>query len=155
MIDLSDIIAPDGVDAALSVTSKKGLFQQLAVAVGRRTGLAAKHIGAALTEREKIGSTGFGGGVAIPHGRLAGIDRITGHFARLSAPLQYQSVDRLPVDLVFMLLSPPDAGADHLKVLARVSRAMRDSQVLAKLRGARSRDAIYALLIRAEARDAG
>lgn len=154
MTDLSDILAADSVDDALAVTSKKGLFQQLGTAMGRRTGLQQKLIVAALTEREKTGSTGFGGGVAIPHGRIAGLDRIVGHFARLAAPLQYQSVDRLPVDLVFVLLSPPDAGADHLKVLARVSRAMRDKQVLAKLRGARSKDAIYAVLSGAEARDA-
>ena len=154
MTDLSDILAADGVDDALTATSKKSLFQQLGVVLGRRTGIAAKEIAAVLAEREKIGSTGFGGGVAIPHGRIAGLDRIVGYFARLSAPLQYQSVDRLPVDLVFVMLSPPDAGADHLKVLARVSRAMRDKQVLAKLRGARSRDAIYAVLTGGEARDA-
>ena len=154
MIDLSDILAPTAVDAALPATSKKSLFQQLGTAASRHTGIDHKQIVAALAEREKAGSTGFGGGVAIPHGRLAGLDRIVGYFARLAAPLQYQSVDLLPVDLVFLLLSPPDAGADHLKVLARVSRAMRDKQVLAKLRGARSRDAIYAVLTGAEARDA-
>ena len=154
MIDLSDILAPDGVDEALVASSKKGLFQQMAQATGRRIGVGPKEIFAAMSEREKTGSTGFGGGVAIPHGRLTGLDRIHGSFARLSAPLQYQSVDLLPVDLVFLLLSPADAGADHLKVLARVSRAMRDKQVLAKLRGARSRDAIYAVLSGAEARDA-
>lgn len=154
MIDLSDIIAPDGVDAALAATSKKGLFQQLSVSAGRATGLNAKHIAGALGDREKAGSTGYGGGVAIPHGRLPSLDRIVGHFARLATPLQYQAVDQLPVDLVFLLLSPVDAGAEHLKALARVSRALRDKQVLAKLRGARSRDAIYAVLSGAETRDA-
>lgn len=154
MIDFSDIIAPDGVDAALTATSKKSLFSQLSAAGARVTGLDAKDILLVLNEREKVGSTGFGGGVAIPHGRLPGISRVAGYFARLTAPLQYQSVDLLPVDMVFLLLSPPDAGADHLKVLARVSRALRDKQILAKLRGARSRDAIYALLTGAETRDA-
>jgi PTS system nitrogen regulatory IIA component len=152
--DLSDILAPDAVDDALNVGSKKGLFQHLATAASRRVGLDQKEILAALNEREKTGSTGFGGGVAIPHGRIAGIGRITASFSRIVTPLPYQSVDHLPVDLIFMLLSPPDAGADHLKVLARVSRAMRDKQVLAKLRGARSKDAIYAVLTGAEARDA-
>jgi PTS system nitrogen regulatory IIA component len=152
--DLSDILAPDAVEDALNVGSKKGLFQHLATAASRRVGLDQKEILAALNEREKTGSTGFGGGVAIPHGRIAGIGRITASFSRIVTPLPYQSVDHLPVDLVFMLLSPPDAGADHLKVLARVSRAMRDKQVLAKLRGARSKDAIYAVLTGAEARDA-
>ena len=152
--DLSDILAPDAVDEALNVSSKKGLFQQLATSASRRVGLDQKEILAALNEREKTGSTGFGGGVAIPHGRVAALERIVATFSRLPTPLPYQSVDHLPVDLVFLLLSPPDAGADHLKVLARVSRAMRDKQVLAKLRGARSRDAIYAVLSGAEARDA-
>jgi PTS system nitrogen regulatory IIA component len=154
MTDLSDIVGPDAVDDSLNVSSKKALFQQLAIAAGRRTGIDHKIIATALTDREKTGSTGFGGGTAIPHGKVDGLDRIVGLFVRLAVPLQYQSVDHLPVDLVFMLLSPPDAGADHLKVLARVSRAMRDKQILAKLRGARSKDAIYAVLAGAEARDA-
>jgi nitrogen PTS system EIIA component len=154
MIDFSDIISPERVDAALTVSSKKALFHQLAAAGARHTGLDPKEIAAAIHEREKIGSTGFGGGVAIPHGRVAGLSGIVGHFARLATPLQYQSVDLMPVDLVFLMLSPPDAGADHLKVLARVSRALRDKQVLAKLRGARSSDAIYAVLTGAETRDA-
>lgn len=154
MTDLSDILAPDGVDEAVTASSKKGFLQQLATAAGRRLGLDQKELLAALSEREKFGSTGFGGGIALPHARLPGITRIHGHFARLTTPLQYQAVDRLPVDLAFMLLSPIDAGADHLKALARVSRVMRDKQMLAKLRGARSRDAIYALLTGGEARDA-
>lgn len=154
MTDLSDIVGPDAVDDSLNVSSKKALFQQLATAASRRTGIDQKTIATALNDRERTGSTGFGGGTAIPHGRISGLDRIVGLFARLATPLQYQSVDHLPVDLVFMLLSPPDAGADHLKVLARVSRAMRDQQILAKLRGARSRDAIYAVLAGAEDRDA-
>lgn len=154
MNDLSDILTPDAIDDGLAVSNKKALFQQVAIAMGRRTGFVPKEIAAALIERERVGSTGFGNGIAIPHGRLAGLDRIHGHFARLTTPMQFQAVDHLPVDLVFTLLSPPDAGADHLKVLARVSRALRDKQVLAKLRGARSRDAIYAVLTGAEARDA-
>lgn len=154
MTDLSDIVGPDAVDDSLNVSSKKALFAQLATAASRRTGLDQKAIATALSDREKTGSTGFGGGIAIPHGKVAGLERIVGLFVRLAVPLQYQSVDHLPVDLVFMLLSPPDAGADHLKVLARVSRAMRDKQILAKLRGARSKDAIYAVLAGAEARDA-
>jgi len=154
MLDLSDILAPDAIDDALNISSKKALFQQLGTAASRRTGIAAKAIVAALTEREKTGSTGFGSGIAIPHGRLEGLPNIVGAFARLATPLPYDAIDRLPVDLVFLLLSPPDAGADHLKALARVSRALRDKQVLAKLRGARSRDAIYAVLTGDETRDA-
>lgn len=154
MSDLSDLIAPDGVDAALAVSSKKALFSQLSMAGARLTGFDTKVIAQALGDREKIGSTGFGGGIAIPHGRVPGLQRIHGFFARLAQPLAYQAVDQLPVDLVFMMLSPPDAGADHLKALARVSRSLRDKLMLAKLRGARSRDALYAVLAGAETRDA-
>ncbi len=154
MNDLSDLLAADSVDAALPAPSKKALFQQLAAAAAPRTGLSAKTTAASLAKREKLGSTGFGGGVAIPHGKIEGLERVHGFFARLAAPLDYQAVDGLPVDLVFLLLSPPDAGADHLKALAGVSRALRDRQTLAKLRGARSKDAIYALLAGVEARDA-
>jgi nitrogen PTS system EIIA component len=154
MTDLSDILSPDAVEASLAATSKKSLLQLLAGSAARATGLPVRDIAAAVAEREKLGSTGFGGGVAIPHGRLAALPRITGCFARLPEPVAYQSVDQMPVDLVFLLLSPTDAGADHLKALARVSRVLRDRQMLAKLRGARSRDALYALLAGAEARDA-
>ena len=154
MTDLSDFLSADGVEASLAVTSKKGLFQQLGAAGARLTRLNQRNIVTAISDRERAGSTGFGGGIAIPHGKLPGLDRIVGYFARLSAPLQYQAVDLMPVDLVFLLLSPPDAGADHLKALARVSRALRDQQVRAKLRGARSSDALYAVLTGAETRDA-
>jgi PTS system nitrogen regulatory IIA component len=146
MTDLSDILTIDAIDEHLAATNKKALFQQLGLGVARRTGLAAKTIVACLGEREKIGSTGFGGGVAIPHCKMEGLDRPVGYFARLAAPIDYQSVDGLPVDLVFVILSPTDAGAEHLKALAGVSRALRDRNLTAKLRGARSRDAIFALL---------
>jgi len=146
MNDLSDILTVDAIDEHLAAANKKGLFQQLALAVSRRTGLPAKAIVAALADREKIGSTGFGAGVAIPHAKIAGLDRVVGAFARLAAPIDFQSVDGLPVDLVFLILSPTDAGADHLKALAGASRALRDRSLAAKLRGARSRDAIFALL---------
>ena len=154
MTDLSHFLAPEAVESALSVTNKKGLFQQLATIAARHTGLPAKDIATALGDREKTGSTGFGGGVAIPHGKVQGLDGIYGLFVRLTEPLNYQAVDLMPVDLVFLMLSPPDAGADHLKALAQVSRALRDKQVRAKLRGARSNDAIYAVLTGAESRDA-
>jgi PTS system nitrogen regulatory IIA component len=154
MSDLSDILTDKAIDADLVAANKKALFQQLAAAAARLTGLPAKTIAASLSAREKIGSTGFGGGAAIPHGKIEGLPAVFGFFARLETPVDFQSIDNMPVDLVFLLLSPPDAGADHLKALARVSRAFRDSQTVAKLRGARSRDAIYALLAGGEARDA-
>ena len=154
MSDLSDILSDRAIDADLVAANKKGLFQQLATAAAKQTGLPAKAIAACLTAREKIGSTGFGGGAAIPHGKIEGLPGVFGYFARLETPVDFQSIDNLPVDLVFLLLSPPDAGADHLKALARVSRIFRDGQIVAKLRGARSRDAIYALLAGGETRDA-
>lgn len=154
MNDLSEIVAADAVEARVAAANKKALFQQLAALAARRTGLSAKAIAAALSEREKLGSTGFGGGTAIPHGKIDGLDKVTGFFARLAAPIDYQAVDGDGVDLVLMLLSPPDAGADHLKALASASRMFRDRQIVAKLRGARSRDAIFALLSGVETRDA-
>jgi nitrogen PTS system EIIA component len=154
MSDLSDILTDRAIDADLAAANKKALFQQLAAAAARLTGLPAKTIAASLNAREKIGSTGFGVGCAIPHGKIEGLPAVFGYFARLATPVDFQSIDGLPVDLVFLLLSPPDAGADHLKALARVSRTFRDPQIVAKLRGARSRDALFALLAGAEARDA-
>ncbi|HEY7809792.1 MAG TPA: PTS sugar transporter subunit IIA [Allosphingosinicella sp.] len=146
MNDLSALLTIESIDANLSASNKKALFQMLGAAASRHTGIPAKTIVSALSDREKLGSTGFGGGVAIPHGKIEGLDRVYGYFARLPQPVEFQAVDGLPVDLVFLLLSPPDAGADHLKALAGVSRALRDRNTAAKLRGARSRDAIFALL---------
>ena len=150
MSDLSVILSDRAIDADMVAANKKALFQQLAAHAAKLTGLSAKRIVACLNERERLGSTGFGDGVAIPHGKIEGLDGIFGYFARLSTPIDFQSIDNLPVDLVFLLLSPPDAGADHLKALARVSRLLRDRQTVAKLRGARSKDAIFALLAGAE-----
>jgi PTS system nitrogen regulatory IIA component len=146
MSEMNDFLVVEAVNAALTVTNKKALFQQLGMAAARKTGIDAKTIAAALNDRERLGSTGFGGGVAIPHGRIEGLGSLFGSFARLTQPIDFQSVDGEPVDLVFLLLSPPDAGADHLKALASISRALRNRQTVAKLRGARSSDAIFALL---------
>jgi PTS system nitrogen regulatory IIA component len=154
MNDLADIVTIEAVEADVHVTNKKALFQHLAAAAARHTGLAQKTVLAALNAREKVGSTGFGTGAAIPHGKVDGLERVFGYFVRLSQPIEYQAVDGLPVDLVFLLLSPPDSGVDHLKALASVSRTFRDRQTLAKLRGARSKDALFALLAGEETRDA-
>jgi PTS system nitrogen regulatory IIA component len=154
MTILSRIIAAEAVDAGLGASGKKALFQQLAAAGARLSGVSSQIVLNALNERERLGSTGFGAGVALPHGRIEGLEGIVGFLARLSTPVDYHSVDGLPVDLVFLLLSPPDSGADHLKALAGASRMLRDRQTVAKLRGARSRDAMLALLDEAEARDA-
>ncbi|MGE0178252.1 MAG: PTS sugar transporter subunit IIA [Sphingomonas sp.] len=154
MNDLSDILTIDAVEADLVVANKKALFQLVGAAAARRTSLPQKTILACLNAREKLGSTGFGAGAAIPHGKLEGLPKVVGHFARLATPIDFGAVDGLPVDLVFLLLSPPDAGAEHLKALAMVSRVFRDRALLAKLRGARSRDALYALLASQDARNA-
>jgi PTS system nitrogen regulatory IIA component len=146
MSDLSDIVTIEAIDAGMTVANKKALFQQLSAAAAKLTGLPAKQILTCINERERLGSTGFGGGIAIPHGKLDGLEGLFGYFARLNTPIDFSAVDTLPVDLVFLLLSPPDAGADHLKALARISRTLRDAGTLAKLRGARSKDAIFALL---------
>jgi nitrogen PTS system EIIA component len=154
MDDSSDLLAPDAVLADLAVPNKKALFQQMAGAAARSTGLDAGLIVERLSERERLGSTGFGGGVAIPHGKLEGLTRVVGIFARLARPIDFQSIDELPVDLAFLLLSPPDAGVEHLKALARISRLLRDKTFVAKLRGAGSPDALYALFAHHDARDA-
>ena len=154
MHDFSDLLTPSSVLEGVGAASRKALFQQLGMIAADHHDLDAKAVADALADREKLGSTAFGGGVALPHGRLAGLDHVVGIFARLARPIEFAAIDDLPVDIAFALLSPPDAGADHLKALARVSRAVRDRGFVAKLRGAASPDALYALLTAGEARDA-
>ncbi len=154
MIDFSDLLLSQTVIERLAVATKKALFQQLGTIAGAAYGLSPAAVTECLASREKLGSTGFGGGVATPHGKLAGLDRVAGVFARLPQPIDFQAVDDVPVDIVFMLLSPPEAGAEHLKALARVSRLLRDRSMVAKLRGAGSQDALFALLTADDARDA-
>src|ERR1700743_2998163 len=144
---ISDLLAPDAVLAALKVHSKKQLLQELSAKASVQANLPARKIFETLTERERLGSTGVGQGIAIPHGRIAEIKKIVGVFARLESPIDYDAVDKQPVDLVFMLLAPEAAGADHLKALARVSRLLRNQQACEKLRAAQSAEALYAILI--------
>jgi nitrogen PTS system EIIA component len=154
MSDLSDLLRPEAVLTELAPANKKIALQAVGGVIGPVAGVDGKLAAERLQERERLGSTGFGNGVAIPHGRVAGLTQITGAFLRLPQPVEWQAVDELPVDLVFALLSPEGAGAEHLKALARVSRRLRDQRFLAKLRGAGSRDALYALFTTDEARDA-
>jgi PTS system nitrogen regulatory IIA component len=154
MNDFSDMLRPDAVLTDMVATNKKAVFQQIATVTAQIVGVDSKLIADRLGAREKLGSTGFGGGVAIPHAKLEGLAQVTGVFARLDHPVDFQAVDDLPVDLVFMLLSPTDAGAVHLKALARVSRRLRDKAFLEKLRGGGSPDALYALFTADEVRDA-
>lgn len=151
---LSDFLDCDAIKTGLPGGNKRALLQQLAGIAAQRIGRDPGEILASVTERERLGSTGFGHGVAIPHGKVAGLERIYCLFARLSEPLDYKAIDGAPVDLVFLLLSPPDAGAEHLKALAAVSRVTRNVATLAKMRGARSRDALAAVLMGSDERDA-
>ena len=151
---LSEFLDFDAISTRLSGGNKRSLLQQLAHMAAQRLGVDQATILASVTEREQLGSTGLGQGVAIPHGKLEGLTRIYGLFARLSEPLDYKAIDGKPVDLVFLLLSPPDAGAEHLKALAAVSRITRHGPTLDKMRGARSRDALAAVLMGADERDA-
>ncbi|MCH8917387.1 MAG: PTS IIA-like nitrogen-regulatory protein PtsN [Alphaproteobacteria bacterium] len=145
-MEISDLITPSRVIPALKVTSKKQALQELSRTCSTFTGLDERVIFEVLVERERLGTTGVGGGVAIPHGKPAGLQRLYGLFARLQQPVDYDSIDEQPVDLIFLLLAPETAGADHLKALARVSRKLRDVETCEKLRGSESADALYALL---------
>ena len=153
-MQLTDFIDFESIRHDLSPGNKRALLNQLAQIAGQRLNLDPARIADAIAERERLGSTGFGGGVAIPHGKLDGLDRIYGLAVRLGEPLAYKAIDGAPVDLVFLLLSPPDAGAEHLKALATISRQVRHAPTVEKLRGARSRDALAAVLMGAEERDA-
>jgi PTS system nitrogen regulatory IIA component len=153
-MQLADFLDSDAIKTALPGGNKRSLMKQLADLAAQRLGVEASAVHGALMEREQLGSTGFGQGVAIPHAKIEGLERLYGLFARLGEPVDYKAIDGRPVDLVFLLLSPPDAGAEHLKALAAISRVTRDAATLERLRGARSRDAVAALLIGADELDA-
>ena len=145
-MDTGDLLSLDGIVANLKATSKKQVFQELATRAAALSGGDSRHIFDVLLERERLGTTGIGRGIAIPHGKLTGIDRLYGLFARLEHPVDFAAIDEQPVDLVFLLLAPESAGAEHLKMLARISRLLRDEVMCEKLRGSHTADAIYALL---------
>jgi PTS system nitrogen regulatory IIA component len=145
-MEIVDLLAPRGVIANLRVSNKKQALQELAKRAATATGIAERRIFDVLNERERLGTTGIGMGIAIPHGKMPEISRLFGLFARLERPIPFEAIDDQPVDLVFVLLAPADAGADHLKALARVSRLLRDRATCQKLRGANNPDALYALL---------
>ena len=125
-MDISDLLTPERVIANLHATSKKQALQELARRAAELTGESERAVFDVLLERERLGTTGVGGGIAIPHGRLAGLSTMFGLFARLERPVEFESIDERPVDLIFLLLAPATAGGDHLKALARVSRLLRD-----------------------------
>jgi PTS system nitrogen regulatory IIA component len=144
---LTDLVAPNAVIPALKVTNKKKAIQELAARAAGLTGLTERAVLDVLQQREKLGSTAVGNGVAIPHGKLPKLGQLFGMFARLEKPIDFEALDGSPVDLVFLLLAPEDAGADHLKALAKVARILRDTEIARKLRESRDADALYAVLM--------
>jgi PTS system nitrogen regulatory IIA component len=145
-MSIADLITPHSVIAKLSVTTKKQALQELSRRAAILLDLPERRIFDVLLERERLGTTGVGMGIAIPHGRLTELSRVHGMFARLERPVDFAAIDDQPVDLFFVLLAPESAGADHLKALARVSRLLRNRAVCEKLRGTNNADALYALL---------
>jgi nitrogen PTS system EIIA component len=148
---LSDFISPDSVVSSLKAKTKKQLLQDLSARAARLTGLQERDVFDVLLQRERLGSTGLGHGIAIPHGKLQGLKRIVGIFARLAEPIDFDAVDGAPVDIVFLLLAPKGAGADHLKALARISRLLREGSAVEKLRASKDATALYAVLTEDEA----
>ena len=135
-MDLSDLLGKDAVIAGLKAKSKKQAIQELASRAAALTGLSEREIFDTLLQRERLGSTGVGHGIAIPHGKLTRLERLVGVFAKLDKPVDFDALDDEPVDLVFLLLAPESAGADHLKALARIARQLRDSSVTEGVRNA-------------------
>ena len=146
-----EFLNSDGIIPNLRATSKKQALQELAKRAAELSGQHERAIFDTLLEREKLGTTGVGRGIAIPHGKLSSLDRVYGLFARLEKPIDFDAVDEQPVDLIFLLMAPEAAGADHLKALARVSRLLRDQKLCEKLRGCDTADSIYALMNETEA----
>lgn len=143
---LNDLVDVPAILPALKASSKKQVLQLLAERASAISGIPERDIFETILQREKLGSTGVGNGIAIPHGKLAGVKGITGVFARLETPVDFEALDDQPVDLVFLLLAPEGAGADHLKALSRIARVLRDTDTVNKIRGTRDAQAIHALL---------
>src|SRR4051794_23707610 len=144
---ITDLVAPEAILPALKVNSKKQALQELAAKAAQLTGQNERAVFEVLLQREKLGSTGVGNGIAIPHGKLPKLNKLFGLFARLDRPIDFEALDGQAVDLVFLLLAPETAGADHLKALARVARLLRDPDVARKLRESRDGEALYAVLM--------
>lgn len=145
-MDLADLIVPEAVFPSLKAKTKKQALQEVAHKAAALTRLDARDIFDTLSQREHLGSTGIGRGIAIPHGRMAQLPRIVSVFARLDEPIDFEALDNEPVDLIFLLLAPEHAGADHLKALARISRLLREPSTIERLRNSRDRAALYSVL---------
>lgn len=150
-MDIADLLAPNGVVLRGGASSKRQALNAVAEAAAHALGVDEGRVLEALLEREALGSTGLGSGVAVPHARLREVDRVTAVFVRLDTPVAYESVDDRPVDLLLALFAPPKDGAEHLRALAAVSRALRSSELREQLRQARTVDAIKALFVKDEA----
>ncbi|MDB5509613.1 MAG: ptsN [Hyphomicrobiales bacterium] len=145
-MSLNDLLTAEAILPSMKVNSKKQALQELSEKAAQISGIAVREIFDALLQRERLGSTGVGNGIAIPHGKLAKAGRIFGVFARLERPIDFESLDGAPVDLMFLLIAPESAGADHLKALARTARVLRDPAVTAKLRATRDPSALFTML---------
>ena len=145
-MEIADLLPLSGVLDDVKAGSKKQALQELSVVAAAQTAQEKRTVLDLLLARERLGSTGFGAGVAIPHGKLPGLTQLSAVFARMREPIEFDSVDGRPVDLIFLLLAPDSTGSDHLKALALVSRLLRDERVCARLRGADSAEALYAVL---------
>ena len=143
---LTDIIAPNAIFPALKVNNKKQAIQELAVQAAKLTGLNERTILEVLQQRERLGSTAVGSGVAIPHGKLAKLGGLFGLFARLEKPIEFEALDNQKVDLIFLLLAPEGAGADHLKALAKIARLLRDPEIARKLRESQDAESLHAIM---------
>ena len=143
---LADLVAPSAIVPGLKANGKKQALQELAGRAAALTGQSERTIFEIVLQREKLGSTGVGNGVAIPHGKLPKLNKLFGLFARLNRAVDFEALDGQPVDLIFLLLAPESAGADHLKALARIARLLRDPEIARKLRDSRDAEAIYAVL---------
>jgi PTS system nitrogen regulatory IIA component len=143
---LTDLVASNAIIPSLKVNGKKQALSEIAAKAAELTGQNDRAILENLMQRERLGSTAVGNGVAIPHGKLPKLNQVFGLFARLDRPVDFEALDNQPVDLIFLLLAPEGAGADHLKALARVARLLRDPDVARKLRDARDASAIYSVL---------
>jgi len=151
---LTDLLSPAAVISPLRANGKKQALQELAQHAATLTGLPDREIFEALLQRERLGSTGIGEGIAIPHGRMPGIERLVGLFARTERPIDFDALDGQPVDIIFVLIAPEGAGADHLKALARVARVLRNQAVLEQVRKIRDPAMIYAVLAESAAQAA-
>jgi PTS system nitrogen regulatory IIA component len=146
-ITMRDLVSPETILCGLNAPNKKTVLQEIARLAAAAVGQDPLNVFNVLWERERLGTTGVGFGIAIPHGRLEGLTQVQGFFARLAEPVAFESIDDKPVDLVFLLLAPESAGADHLSALATVSRLLRDQKLCEQLRRAKDEAALYRLLV--------